>query len=343
MIHQRTCLPLAIVLLLAQALSVEAEGADALRRYAFAEPHMGTTFRIVLYAPDEAKARKAAEAAFARIRQLDECMSDYRESSELMRLCKHPGLSPVAISDDLFTVLEKAQDLAKRSDGAFDVTVGPLSRLWRRSRRQKQLPSPERLAEARALVGHEKLSLDRSQRTATLLKNGMLLDLGGIAKGYAADEAQKVLRAHGVTSALVAAGGDIVVSEPPPDAPAWIVGIAPLDDPNRPPTKVLELNRAAVSTSGDAEQFVEIEGKRYSHILDPKTGLGLQGRQSVTVIASDGTTADSLATALNVLPPAKGLALVESTPGAAALIIHAGPQGETVTTSSRWPGTRPAQ
>jgi thiamine biosynthesis lipoprotein len=297
---------------------------------------MGTQFRIVFYAPDEAAAKKAADAAFARIAHLDDTMSDYKETSELMALGRQAGGPPVKVSDDLFRVLAASQKVARRSDGAFDVTIGPVVRLWRRARRQRELPAPQRLAAARELVGYEKLILNEQARTARLLKKGMLLDLGGIAKGFAADEAQAVLKQHGIRSALVAAGGDIVVSGPPPGSPGWRIGIAPLDAPDKPPTRQLVLKDAAVSTSGDAEQFVEINGKRYSHIVDPKTGVGLLGRNSVTVVAPNGMTSDSLATAVSVLGPAKGIELIDTTEGTAALVIQAAETGESVIESKRW-------
>jgi thiamine biosynthesis lipoprotein len=304
----------------------QSAGAEPAKRFEFVEPHMGTRFRIVLYAADEGAARRAAEAAFARIARLNAILSDYQDDSELMRLCRQAGGPPVRVSDELFFVLRRSQDLARRTDGAFDVTVGPLSRLWRRSKRQKELPGPERLAAARRLVGRDLLVLDESEQTVQLKKPGMLLDVGGIAKGYAADEAQKVLRARGVTRALVAAGGDIAVSEPPPGEAGWTVGIAPLEHPDRPPTRHVLLANAAVSTSGDAEQFVEIGGRRYAHILDPKTGLGLTTRLSVTVVAREGIDSDSLATAVAVLGPEQGLKLIEATPGAAALVLWTTPE-----------------
>ncbi len=307
-----------------------------LTRFEFTQPHMGTQFRIVLFAPDEATATKAATAAFQRIAQLDDIMSDYKETSELMRLCDQAGGPPVKVSPDLWLVLSEAQKLAMRTDGAFDVTVGPASRLWRRSRRLRQLPEPERLARAMELVGYQKVRLDEKNRTAQLDKKGMVLDLGGIAKGYAADEAQKVLKQHGIKSALVAAGGDVAVSAPPPGAEGWKVGVAPLDSPDKPPTRFLMLRDAAVSTSGDAEQYVEINGVRYAHILDPKTGLGLTGRNSVTVVARNGITSDSLATAVCVLGPERGMKVVEETEGTAALILLVTKDGERTFTSKRW-------
>src|SRR5215469_2833893 len=188
-------------------LLLAAAGEPALKRFEYAEPHMGTRFGLVLYAPDEATARKARQAAFARIASLDASMSDYRQESELMRLCAKAGGPPVRVSDDLFFVLRRAEEVSRRSGGAFDVTVGPVVRLWRRARRTERLPDPDDLRQALAVVGYEKMRLDPQAQTVQLLKPGMLLDLGGIAKGYAADEALAALKRHGVTRALVAAGG----------------------------------------------------------------------------------------------------------------------------------------
>ncbi len=331
--------------------------AEPLVRREFREPHMGTQFRIVLYTADESTANAASRAAFDRIARLDAMLSDYRDDSELMRLCQQAGGPAVPVSDELFRVLAASQSLAKRTDGAFDVTVGPVVRLWRRARRLHQLPDPNRLAEARALVGHELIRLEvqkgvgyrcakhpavRSgndtrplfEPSVQLLKPGMRLDLGGIAKGFAADEAIAVLERHGVSRALVAAGGDIVVSDPPPGECGWIIAIAS-PDPDRKnpnsgppaPNPLLLLHNAAVSTSGDTEQFVEIAGKRYSHIVDPRTGIGLTDRLQVTVIAPTGTASDSLATAVSVLGPDSGLRLIDSIPGTAALIVRVGEQG----------------
>jgi thiamine biosynthesis lipoprotein len=309
----------------------------ALARFAFTEPHMGTRFQIILYAPDEASAQRAAKAAFERIAALDGIMSDYRPTSELMRLCQKAGGPPVPVGDDLFFVLSRAQEVSRRSGGAFDVTVGPVVRLWRRARKIHELPDPKELARARELVGYDKMRLDAQTHTVQLLQNGMQLDLGGIAKGYSADEALKVVQQHGITRALVAAGGDIAVSDPPPDKDGWFVGIAPLLDPNRTPSRYLSLKNAAVSTSGDAEQYVEIGGKRYSHIVDPKTGIGLVGRLSVTVVARHGITADSLTKVVAVVGPERGLAIIEETEGVSALIVRQTDQGEEVISSKRFP------
>ena len=271
------------------------------QRFEFSQPHMGTQVRVVVYAPDAATAWRASRAAFHRIAVLDDSMSDYKTSSELMRLCRNAGGPPVRVSRDLFHVLARAQEIAQQTNGAFDVTVGPVVRLWRRARRRVELPDQNELQAAQKLVGYKNLRLDPGSRTVQLLKRGMLLDLGGIAKGYAADAALTVLKRYGISRALVAAGGDIAVSAPPPGEAGWNVGIVPLDSPSQPPTRFLALQHAGVSTSGDAEQFVEIAGQRYSHIIDPRSGQALTGHSSVTIVAPDATTSDTMATAFSVL------------------------------------------
>ena len=184
------------------------------------------------------------------------------------------------------------------------------------------------------MIGYKNVRLDVVNQTVRLLTPGMQLDLGGIAKGYAADEALKVLRdKFGIKRALVAASGDIACGDPPPGADGWTVEIAPIAKSQKP--RALTLANAAVSTSGDLEQFVEIKGVRYSHVLDPKTGLGLTGRRSVTVIAPNGITADSMTKAVSVLPPEQALNLVEDTPGAAAYIVILDKDEKPVTTASK--------
>jgi thiamine biosynthesis lipoprotein len=324
------------VLALAAGAPTGARTAD-LARHEFAQPHMGTTFRLVLYARDAAQAKAAADAAFARVAELDRALSDYNADSELMALCAHAGEpAPVPIGGDLFRVLTAAQDWARRSGGAFDPTVGPVVRLWRRARRIGERPDAETLVGARRLVGYTKLTLDPRARTARLAEDGMLLDLGGIAKGYAADEVQVVLRRRGIERALVAAGGDLVASDAPPGRRGWTIAIALPPALADPAQKPIELRQAAVSTSGDAEQFVVLDGVRYSHIVDPRTGLGLTGRSAVAVLAPHGATADALATAVSVLGPERGLDLVETEKGAAAWMAQETPAGVRRTHSRGW-------
>ena len=296
--------------------------APGLVRFEFTELHMGTRFKIVIYAATADAASLASSAAFERIARLDATMSDYSATSELMLLCKQEPGTKVAVSEDLFRVLIKSQELAKRSNGAFDITVGPLVMLWRRARRTGELPDRQRLLEALESTGHGKLYLDPEAHAVRLDKRGMLLDLGGIAKGYAADEAMMVLKRHGLNRSLVAAGGDIAVGAPPPGKDGWVVGISELDSVDAPPSRYLVLQDSAISTSGDANQNVEIGGVRYSHIVDPRSGVPLTGRSSVTVVAPDCATSDGLATAASVLGPEGGGRLVDSTSGAAALFVR---------------------
>jgi len=269
---------------------------------------MGVDFRLLFYTADVATANGAAKEAFAKIKHLNSLMSDYDSGSELRRLCERakPGRA-VQVSGELMQVLVGSQELSERSGGAFDISVGPVVKLWRRARRRKQLPDPNKLQDALNRVGYQNVKLNPQKRTVELMTENMLLDLGGIAKGYAADEALKVLNRAGITRALIDASGDIVVGNPPPGKPSWRVEIGMGKEKTG---TVLFLKKQAVATSGDAFQFIEIDGVRYSHIVNPKTGLGLTDRSTVTVIAPTGTIADSLASAVSVLGPQKGIQLV---------------------------------
>ena len=232
------------------ALLALASPSAAAQRFEFEEPHMGTLVRLVVYAADQAPASAAARAAFDRVAELDAALSDYRDASEVSRLARAAGGPPVPVGPDLFAVLDRAQEVARRSGGAFDVTVGPLVRLWRRTLRTGDWPDPDRRAEALSCVGTGKMHLEPAARTVRLDRAGMRIDLGGIAKGYAGDQALRVLRALEVSSALVAVGGDVVAGEAPPGEAGWVVEIQP-EEPTRAGERLL-LRQAAVSTSGAA-------------------------------------------------------------------------------------------
>jgi FAD:protein FMN transferase len=298
--------------------SVAAPATGALTRFTYTQYHMGVDARLVVYAPDRTTAEDACAAAFARIAALDSIMSDYQPRSELMRLCARSGGLGVGVSPDLFVVLKRAQEVSRRSGGAFDITAGPLIALWRRARKSGVLPKPAEIRRARKLVGWQKLQLDARARTARLTLPGMKLDLGGIAKGYAVDEAQRVLNQHGITRALVEMGGDIVVSGPPPDAEGWAIRVPNAGDDRGPGD--LRFTGRAISTSGDTEQFAVIAGRRYSHVVDPRTGQALTNRVQVTVIASDGLTSDPLSTALTIVGREGRSKLLQSYPGTKAYV-----------------------
>jgi thiamine biosynthesis lipoprotein len=268
---------------------------------------MGVRATAVVYAPSQDIARASAGAAFDRIAALEDVMTDYRPDSELMRLCDQAGQGPVKVSDDLLRVLAAAEAFSKMTDGSFDVTVGPLVRMWRKSRQEERLSPPEEVNAAKQVVGWKLVRLDAAASTVELERAGVQLDLGGIGKGFALDEAAAALRARGIEFFLLTLAGDVLCGKPPPGEAGWrvavetglgarrflLLGAAPLlaDSPRL----------CAVSTSGDAEQFVEIDGVRYAHIVDPATGLGLRYRVGVTVVGASATETDALATALCVL------------------------------------------
>ena len=282
---------------------------------------MGTLFRIELYAADANQAQSAFQLAFARIEALDNTLSDYKPESELSRITILAVHQPVAISPDLFRVLTAAQQISEQTSGAFDVTLGPVIRLWRDARKTGQPPAPTALHNAAALCGYKKMKLDPQRYTIEFEQAGMKLDVGGIAKGYAADEALAVLSAAGIKSALVAASGDLAFSDAPPGKKGWSIGIDSFDNAHAPFTKTLVLANSAVSTSGDTEQYLNAGGKHYSHIVDPTSDTGLTRRITVTVVARRGIAADPLATAVDVMGPERGLPLIEHQPQAAALIV----------------------
>ena len=311
--------------------------ARPLQRFAYAELHMATLFRVVFFAPDQLAADRAAEAVFRRVAELEDRMTDYDPRSELMQLCQRPAGEPVPVSDDLFRVLAQAQRMAKKTEGAFDITAGPYIQLWRKARKNRLLPTPVEIADAARRVGWEKIRLSSRARTVTLAVNGMRLDLGGIAKGFAADEALALLRRTGIRRAMVAASGDIALGNPPPKRRGWGIGIASIDHPLHGFTDEVWLHNMGVSTSGDTEQYVEIDGQRYSHIVNPKTGLGLTERIGVTILAPSGTLSDSLATAVSVMGEKKGLALIDSWRKVAGLIVVLRGEGKQVLRSSRYP------
>lgn len=296
---------------------------------------MGVEFQVVLYATSAEQAEAAIDAAMRRIAELDKALSDYDLESELSKLSETShgsrnaaGHFPaVPVSADLWNVLSAAQEISRQSAGALDVTIGPLTKLWRRARRWKELPEESQLAEARASIGWQALKLDNGARTAELLLPKMRLDLGGIAKGYAAEEAVKQAVAKGVTRVLVRGSGDIAAADPPPGERGWRVGIAPLD-PTQEPSRFVEIAHTCISTSGDAQQHLVVNGRRYSHILDPRTGLGVPGRSSVTVIAPRGTVADGLDTAISVLGPEAGQSLIQKYEGAEFYMVYEDESGK---------------
>jgi thiamine biosynthesis lipoprotein len=260
---------------------------------------------------------------YARLEELEQTFSDYRPRSEVMRLCDRAGRGPVPVSPELFDVLRVADCVHNATSGGFDPTVGALSALWRESRSRGVLPSAEAIAAARERCGWQHVKLDAARRTVEVTRPGVRIDLGGIAKGYSAMEAVKTLRGLGMPRAMVALAGDVAVGDAPPGERGWRVRVEvgkegvveevgeEENPPPAPPTGrgesrappapgLWEGTIACISTSGDRYQFVDVDGVRYSHILDPATGVGLTRRVAVCVVARDGALADAAATALSV-------------------------------------------
>ena len=285
------------IVIFAWVASVPAAG----EKFRFERPLMGTRFTIVCHAVDRAVAVKAAEAAFSIATEANAIASDYLPDSELSRLASTPANSPVALSRELYDMLDHSRRIAEATGGAFDPSLGALTKLWRETRDHGYLPDPEKLLNARAAIGWRHFTLDPESRSITLHRKDMAFDLGGVAKGYAADLMLESLAAAGISRAMIAAGGDIRLGDPPPGRDGWRVALQTFDPAKA--DEVLTLANAAVSTSGDLHQSVEIDGVTYSHILDPATGLGLTRRIAASVIASEAKLSDPLATAACVLGP----------------------------------------
>lgn len=291
--------------LLALFIISSAAHAQTLERHEFESAHMGTLFKVILYAPDETEAKKAADSAFELAEKLNASFSDYEADSELRQLIeKGHG----KVSAELFEILTLAKEISKATDGAFDITTGAHTRNWRKAKITRKLPTAEEITAAKAASGWQHLRLEPESRTVTLLPK-MQLDLGGIAKGYAADAMLALLKKQGFQNASVAAGGDVAAGFAPPGSKAWKVAIAP---DGKTTKRHIPLVNEAVSTSGSAEQKIEIDGKVYSHVVNPKTGLGLRKHISVSVRAKRAALADAFATAFSVLGKEKSQAIAKA-------------------------------
>ena len=273
----------------------------------YSEKCMGTDFKIIMDHDDRKICSKAAKLAFKECHRLNRIFSDYIADSEISLFSESSHEKKFQkLSPELFHVLKYSKDLARKTNGAFDPTLGRLSRLWRVSRFRETLPSRKMLDRAMESKGFKFLLLRSEAKEAKLLKPGMILDLGGIAKGYAADKMLEILTGKGLERSIIDAGGDLILGAKPRGKQGWKIDIGGNKNPELP---VLLLEKCAIATSGDSEQFVEIEGMRYSHILNPKTGLGLQNLTQVTVVAANGMYADSMATACSVLGVSKSKAI----------------------------------
>jgi thiamine biosynthesis lipoprotein len=299
-------------------------------RFEFTRLCMGVQTKIVTWGVDRDAASAAAAKAFDRIGELDASFSDYQQKSELNRLSDAAGGSPVKVSDPLLLAISESIMVSHDSGGAFDITVGPAVQLWRAARRSGQMAPADQIAAARALIGFDSIIVDHAKHTVQLRRPGMRLDLGGIGKGFAAQRALEIMQMNGHRRTLVSLAGDIAVGDPPPGQAGWKVALEGERSGHRIGT--LLLSNAAVSTSGDTEQSVVIGGVSYSHIIDPKTGLGMTERRSASVISFQGEFADALSTAACLLGPDASRRMLANYPRTAAVFEQITPGGtlETV-------------
>ena len=277
--------------------------AAQMTRFSFTESKMGAPFTIVFYSKDSVQAVSIAKRCFVLVDSFNFIFSDYIDTSELSNLSKTAGVNsmPVKLSPALYDILIQSKKAYELSEGAFDITMGPLSKLWRKARKQQLFPTDSTIRSIRNLIGFNKLIFDTLNKTVRLTQPGMQLDLGGIAQGYVAQKVIDFLLSQEITQALINASGDIVMSGAPVDKDGWVVGVNLPEKTDELLNQKLILKNQAVTTSGDAYQFIEKDGIRYSHIINPITGYGVTFHRNVTVIAADGATADWLATACSIL------------------------------------------
>ena len=292
-------------------------------RFSFTESKMGAPFTVVFYLNDSVEAARVAKRCFIIVDSFNFIFSDYIDTSELSKLSATAGINAQAtiVSPALYDILLKSKKAYELSEGAFDITMGPLSKLWRKSRKHHQFPNDSTVKSVRNLIGFDKLVIDTVNKTVRLTQIGMQLDLGGIAQGYVAQKIIDFLHTQDINNALVNASGDIVMSGAPIDKKGWVIGVNVPETTDELLTQKLVLQNISVTTSGDAYQFIEKDGIKYSHIIDPTTGYGVTSQRNVTAIAADGTTADWLATACSILSIKKAKKLASSL-GAEVLIAE---------------------
>jgi thiamine biosynthesis lipoprotein len=279
-------------------------------------------------------AQQGIDAGFNRIEALNKVLNAHDKSSELSKL-NAAGGEPVKVSPDLLRAIQDGLEWQERTEGAFDIAIAPLLALWKTCAAENRLPEQKDLDQVRKLMDTSGIRIDPSTSTVTLPKD-FHLDLGGLGKGFCADETERILKEIGVHDALIAIGGDVRAMGSRPLGMSWRVGVQDPRAPNNPAAilTVMELSDKSVSTSGNYQRYVEIDGKRYSHIVDPRTGLPADNVPSVTVIGPDTVTTDILGTALSVLGIEEGLKLVEGLPGVEALFILFDDSGEPQLTRS---------
>ncbi|MDA7882193.1 FAD:protein FMN transferase [Akkermansiaceae bacterium] len=294
LVKSAACFCLGAIPLPAQQ-SGEIAQAQSLERQYFSQPHLGTLVQIAFYSGDKERSQQLADQCFERIKKLNTTFSDYLPGSELSQLCAKPANVAYQVSDDLFTVIAQAQEISTATGGAFDITVGRATRKWRESARQNKLFQKDDVIDE-ARVSYKDVVLNSKSKTV-LLRKSLKIDLGGIAKGYIADQLMVILKEAGIEQAAVVIGGEMVFTQAPPGKEGWTVGV---ESPSRKVLGVLKLSNTALSTSGDSYQFFEQDGVHHSHLIDPANQQPKTNRLNVTTLAPTAMLADAWATALRV-------------------------------------------
>ncbi len=297
-------------------------GSDApLARHEASRMSMGCAYAIVVYGRDAAALPGIVDSTLDEVDRIDRLMSHYKPESALSRLNREAASGPVAVDPELYGLIAESLRYSRESDGAFDITVGPLMKAWGFFRGGGRVPGRDELAELRGRVGYEHVILDPARKTIRFDRRGVELDLGGIAKGYAVDRAVELLRRRQIVAALVSAGGSTVYGlGAPPGKPAWEVSVQDPVDPDATALTV-RLKDRALSVSGSYEKSFEKDGVRYSHIMDPREGRPVQGVLSVAVLADDGTAGDALDDAFFVLGAARSRAYLRRLPATEAFFF----------------------
>ncbi len=294
---------------------------------------LGTACTVRFYAGGSPA---ALDAAFARIAEIEARMTVNRDDSEVMRINAAAGIKPVVVTPDVLEVIRQGLLYSSDGDGAYDITVDPLVKLWGIGSPHARIPAADEIRRAIALIDYRKVVVDRNASTVFLAKPGMGLDLGSIAKGYAADEVARIVGARGVSSALIDLGGNVLTVGTKPDGSPWRIGIQNPGEARGTKVGYVEITSGSVTTAGTYERFFEMAGKRYFHILDARTGYpAWNGLSAVAIVAPDSTTADGYDTLVFTLGLDRGRALVESTRGRIEAVFITDKRGIYITPGLR--------
>lgn len=281
---------------------------------------MGSRFEITPYAEDEKLLDSAISIAITEIKRVESILSEWQENSVVSEINKNAGIKPVAVSDELFGLIKRCQKVSDLTDGAFDISWAASRGVWRFDGSMTTLPDPKLIEEMTRLVDYQNIILYEETKTVFLKEKGMAIGLGAIGKGYAANRAKYVMQEAGIENGIVICGGDLITWGMPEESKLWRIGIANPDNTSEA-IAWFEVGAMAVVTSGDYEKYATIDGKRYGHIIDPRTCYPVEGLRSVTIICPDAELADALATAVFVMGKTNGMALINQLKGIECMMI----------------------